>query len=422
MPVQYQLADLLQKSLLFPAGTLLDYAHEFVTHDWYPLRNTGLGRLQAATLESAARLLRHYPKQEFGLDETGTGDRSLPVHERVVMKKPFCHLLHFECEHPTNKAKLLVVAALSGHHATISRETYEAFLADHDVYVTDWQDARNVPLQAGRFGFEDYVEYLIDFLEVLGPDTHVVGLCQASVPLLTAIAVMAAAKNACRPRSMTLIAGPIDVRVNPNRLTRISQLSNVGLHRLLTVKRVPVGYPGAGRKVYPGILQLFGFISLNVRAHLQKHLQFFLDVCNGEHDAAQKHREFYDEYFAVLDMTEEFFLETLERVFFDQHLPKGKMRFRGELVDCAAITDVPMLTVEGENDDLCEVGMTEAAHALCTNLPASLRRHHVQAGVGHYGVFSGSRYREEVAPRIKDFIACHQKAPGRESLRQRRSL
>lgn len=407
MSLQYQLTDVLHKAVFHPWSAVLDRAHGVVTHDLYPLKHTPLGRLQAASLESVSRLISHYPKRAFGITETEIDGHVQPVNERVLSKKPFCHLMHFETAGCETRPKVLFVAALSGHHATLSRETYSAFLPDHDVYVTDWQDARYVPLSEGRFGFEDYVRYLIDFLDVLGPDTHVIAICQAAVPTLTAVAAMAGRDLPNRPKTMTLMAGPIDVRANPNMLTRVSELSNVKLHRFLTVKKVPAGYPGAGRRVYPGLTQLFAFMSLNLRSHLQKHWQFFRDVYGHEHDAAQKHREFYDEYFAVLDMTEEFFLETLERVFFDQHLPKGTMQFEGQTVDCAAITDVPLMTVEGAEDDMCQVGMTEAAQGLCTALPDDLRWHHVQPAVGHYGVFSGSRYRLEVAPRIKDFMASH---------------
>lgn len=262
-----------------------------------------------------------------------------------------------------------------------------------------------MPLSEGRFGFEDYVHYIIEFLEFLGPATHVVAICQAAAPVLTAVAVMAGRQHEQRPKSLTLMAGPIDVRANPNILTRVSELSNARLHRLLTVKEVPAGYPGAGRRVYPGIMQLAAFMGMNLRTHWQKHRQFFVDVFNGDEAAANKHREFYNEYFAILDTTEEFFIETSERVFFDPQLSKGTMQYEGAAVECAAIRDIPLFTIEGADDDMCKVGMTEAVHALCPELPSELHQHYVQPGVGHYGVFSGTRYREEVAPRIKSFIA-----------------
>lgn len=405
MSIQYQLTDVMQKAVFYPWSALLEYGQRLVTHPDYPLRGTWFGRLQAASFESTSRLLGHYPKQGYGIDAGEADGRSIPVLEQTVLKKPFCHLLHFATDGAPGRPKVLIIAALSGHHATLSRETYSAFVPDHDVYVTDWQDARYVPLSEGRFGFEDYVRYVIEFLAHLGPETHVVAICQAAAPVLTAVAVMAARQHRQRPKSLTLMAGPIDVRANPNMLTRVSKLSNARLHRLLTVKKVPVGYPGVGRRVYPGIVQLAAFMSMNLRTHGQKHWQFFVDVLNGDVQAAAKHREFYNEYFAVLDMTEEFFIETLERVFFDQQLSKGTMQYEGATVDCAAITDVPLFTIEGAEDDMCKVGMTAAAHALCPALAPELHRQYVQPGVGHYGVFSGSRYREEVAPQIKAFIA-----------------
>ena len=407
MSLQYQLTDLVHKSVFHPWSAVLDQTQTLVNHELNPLRHTALGRLQVAWLESASRLVSHYPKRGFGLAETEIDGHTVAVNERVLVKKPFCHLLHFETPGCETRPKVLFVAALSGHHATLSRETYSAFLPDHDVYVTDWQDARYVPLAEGDFGFEDYIRYVTEFLDYIGPDTHVIAICQAAVPTLAAIAVMAEATSPNRPKTMTLMAGPVDVRANPNKLTKISKVMNARVQRALTIHKVPAGYPGAGRRVYPGMLQLVSFMALNVRSHLQKHWQYFLDVYHNEHDAANKHREFYDEYFAVLDMTESYFIETLERVFFDQQLPKGTMKYAGSKISCEAITDIPLMTVEGAEDDMCQVGMTAAAHDICTGLNDAQRRHHVQPGVGHYGVFSGSRYSHEVAPRIKDFITSH---------------
>lgn len=407
MSIRYQFSDMMRKSMLRPWSAMLEGSLDVVTSDLYPLKNTPIGRMQAASLESASRLLSEYPKRAFKIDEIGVGDRTLPVNQTVVLEKPFCELVHFSTEGYESRPKVLFVAALAGHHATLARETYAAFLPDYNVYVTDWQDARYVPLDAGRFGFEEYVRYLIEFLEFLGPDAHVVAICQATAPTLTAIAAMAGRDIPHRPGSMTLMAGPVDIRVNPNMVTQMAQLTNIELQRMLTVTRVPPGYPGAGRRVYPGLMQLFAFMGFNMHSHLQKHQQFFLDLYNQEYHAADKHREFYDEFFSVLDVTEEFYIETLERVFFDQHLAKGIMQFDGETVNCGDISDVPLLTVEGAEDDMCQIGMTAAAHDLCTGLSDAKRHHYVQPDVGHYGVFSGSRYRTQVAPRIKKFIqAC----------------
>ena len=407
MSYRYQVTDMWRKTVFQPWVAALNMTREVVTHDLYPLRHTPIGRFQAASLETASRLLSDYPKLGFGITETAINGRTIPVAEQVLVEKPFCHLVHFASKGCENRPKVLFVAALSGHHATLATEAYTAFLPDHDVYVTDWQDARYVPVSEGAFGFEDYIRYVIDFLDVLGPDVHIIGICQAAVPVLAAVAAMSGRHLPNRPKSMVLMAGPVDVRVNPSAMTSMAERSNAALHRLLTIMRVPAGFPGVGRRVYPGQLQLLAFMSLNPKSHWRKHLNFFLDVYHHEEGAAQRHREFYDEYFAVLDITEEFFLETLERVFFDQHLAKGMMSFEGQLVNCDDIDDVPLLTVEGAEDDICMVGMTEAAHTLCTGLTKRQRKHYVQPGVGHYGVFSGSRYRKEVAPKMKEFISSH---------------
>ncbi len=412
--MRYQALDIAKRSL-HPISTMLGYGHDIATHPSNPLAHTRLGRLHAAVLESTQRLIKHYPKRGFEFGTLEVEGRALEIRERIVRKKPFCHLLHFERDGCETAPKVLFVAALSGHHASLSRETVQEFLPDHDVYITDWLDAKQVPLADGRFGFEEYVAYLIEFLEMLGPDTHVVGLCQASVPALVAAAVMAKHANPARPKTLTLVAGPIDITANHNAVTQYVDKVNMDLMRMLTLQRVPKGYPGEGRMVYPGYLQLGGFMTMNLTSHLEKHWQFFVDLARGNVEAADKHRDFYDDYFSILDGTAEFYVETLERIFLNQHLPKGLMTYAGERVDCTAITDIPLLTVEGANDDMVNLGVTEAAHGICSALPDELRDHHVQEGVGHYGVFSGSRYREEVAPRMKAFMARHGGSAARAS-------
>ncbi len=404
--MRYQAIDIAQKAL-HPVSVALAYAQDIVEHPINPLSGTFIGRFQAAALESTRRLIKHYPKKGFEFGHVEIDGESVEIHERIMRKKPFCNFIHFERDGCEEAPKVLFVAALSGHHASLSRETLRAFLPDHDVYVTDWIDAKQVPLAAGRFGFEEYVAYVIEFIEMLGPSVHVVGLCQAAVPALVAAAVMAQRDNAARPRTLSLIAGPVDITANHNRITRHADKLNLELMRVLMVQKVPKGYPGEGRVVYPGYFQLGGFMTMNLTAHIEAHWQFFKDVARGDVEAADKHRDFYDDYFSIMDGTAEFFVETLERVFLDQHLPKGVMRFEGETVDCGAIRDIALLTIEGAKDDMVALGVTEAAHELCTSLPQQLREHYIQQGVGHYGVFSGSRYRDEVAPRIKSFIAQH---------------
>ena len=401
--MRYQALDLTKRSL-HPVSVLLGYSHDLITHPINPLATTPIGRIQAAWLESAQRLIKHYPKVGFDFGSIQVNGDRLEVRERAVRKKPFCHLLHFERDGCEQAPKVLFVAALSGHHASLSRETVKEFLPDHDVYITDWLDAKQVPLVDGAFGFDEYIDYVIEFLQMLGPQTHVIGLCQAAVPALAAAAIMAKRDDPARPRTLSLLAGPIDIMANHNVITQHIDKVNLNLMRVLMLQKVPKGYPGEGRMVYPGYLQLGGFMTMNLKGHIEKHWQFFKDIASGDVEAADKHRDFYDDYFSIMDGTAEFFVETLERVFLDQQLPKGIMTFEGERVDCSAIRDIALQTIEGANDDMVALGVTEAAQTICQSIPDEMREHHVQEGVGHYGVFSGSRYRNEVAPRIKAFI------------------
>lgn len=403
--MRYRLRVLAEQAIA-PLQSAMELSYRWGNHRRHPLANTRIARYRNAILESSIRLLKTYPKRSFHYEPISIDGQLLPVNESVVASKPFCELRRFSTARTDTGPKLLFVAAMSGHHATLSKDTLREFLPEFDVYITDWVDARQVPLSAGHFGFEEYVEYLIRFLEVLGPNVHVVGLCQAAVPALCATAVMAAENHVNRPRTLSLLAGPIDVRVKRNAVTRhIGKLPLAAMR--VTIHTVPSRYPGAGRRVYPGYLQLFNFVSLNPRNHLRKHLQFFKDVASDNHVAAEKHRQFYDEYNAMMDCTAEFYLETLERVFFDQHLPKGRMKYKGRAVHCDAIRDVALLTIEGKDDDMVAVGVTKAAHDLCAKLPDHLRAHHLQAGVGHYGIFNGSIFKEEIAPCMRDFMRRH---------------
>jgi poly(3-hydroxybutyrate) depolymerase len=417
--MRYQLRTLAEQ-LLHPVHTALKQHHRFVTHPRHPLGRSRLNRYHAASVESVLRLIRQYPKQGFKFEPLDIAGKSVRIAEDVVIAKPFCQLRRFHHAGTAKAPKVLFVAAMSGHHATLSKDTLREFLPDCDVYITDWVDARLVPLSEGRFGFDEYVQYLIEFLDALGPDVHLVGLCQAAVPSLCAAALMAEDKHPHRPRTLSLLAGPIDIRVNRNAITRFADRIPLGLMRL-NVDKVPSGYPGAGRFVYPGYRQLLAFVSLNLRTHIAKHLQFFKDVARGNHAAAQKHRTFYDEYNAMMDATAEFYLETLERVFIDQQLAKGTLQVNGRRVDCAALKDIALLTLEGAEDEMVAVGVTEAAQGLCKNLPARLREHHVQEGVGHYGIFNGSLYKSQIAPRIKAFMRRHVAASTRDKTARTRN-
>ncbi len=402
--MRYRLRSAMEHALK-PTQRLLEWQHALLKHRLYPLRRTRLNKLQLAAMESTIRLIKPYPKQAFNYAPIAVPGQPEPlaVDEEVVLRKPFCELRRFSTALTKDAPKVLFVAAMSGHHATLSKETFQAFLPGFDVYVTDWVDARQVPVQEGRFDFEDYVSYLIDFLQHLGPNVHLVGLCQAAVPALCAAALMAEDKDKCRPATLSLLAGPIDVRINPNALIKRSQRLPQAIMKM-HIHTVPKGYPGAGRNVYPGYMQLMGFVSLNLRNHVRKHIQFFKDVAFDNIEAAEKHREFYNEYNAMMDSTAEYYLQTLERVFFDQQLAKGTMHYRGRPVNPAAIRDIPLLTLEGENDDMVAIGVTEAAQGLCANLPDQLREHQVEPGVGHYGIFNGTIYRSRIAPRMMVFM------------------
>jgi poly(3-hydroxybutyrate) depolymerase len=302
---------------------------------------------------------------------------------------------------------------MSGHYPTLLRGTVEAFLPQHDVYITEWVDARMVPLSQGRFDLDDYIDYLISMLHQLGGDCHVIAVCQPSVPVLAAMALMEAKDDPCVPHSMVLMGGPIDSRENPTAVNRLAEERGIGWFRRNVIARVPFPHPGFMREVYPGFLQLTGFISMNLDKHLDAHRQMFEHLVSGDGDSADKHREFYDEYLAVMDLTAEFYLQTVETVFIKHALPKGQMTHRGLKVDPAKIRRIALLTIEGEHDDISGLGQTQAAHRLCTNIPADKKAHYMQPSVGHYGVFNGSRFRAEIAPRIADFIRTHQQASRR---------
>ena len=374
-----------------------------------PLAYTTFGKSIAAAAEVFERATRRYTQPEWGIDSTQVGAESVPVEIRTVWQKPFCRLLHFERlfkQAPrTPQPRVLIVAPLSGHYATLLRGTVEAFLPQHDVYITEWVDARMVPVSDGRFDLDDYIDYVIGMLRRLGGNTHVIAVCQPSVPVLAAVALMEAEEDPDVPRSMTLMGGPIDARRSPTKVNRLAEERGIDWFRHHVITKVPFPHPGVMRDVYPGFLQLHGFISMNLSRHIQAHRDLFDHLVEGDGDSAQKHREFYDEYLAVMDLAAEYYLQTVETVFVRHALPNGTMTHRGTPVDPARIQRVALMTVEGEHDDISGVGQTEAAHGLCTNIPAARKTHYLARGVGHYGVFNGSRFRADIAPRIADFMA-----------------
>jgi poly(3-hydroxybutyrate) depolymerase len=365
--------------------------------------NAVLRNLTAA-YELIARAGLTHARPAFGVDGVTVGNREMAVHEHAALTTPFGTLLHFKKDVDTPQPRVLLVAPLSGHFSTLLRGTVRTMLPEHDVYITDWHNVRDVPLVHGRFGFDDYIAHLIRFLEAIGPGAHVVAVCQPCVAVLVATAVMAQAGNAAQPRSMTLMAGPIDTRVNPTKVNVLANSRPIEWFERNLIATVPLRYPGAFRRVYPGFVQLAAFMSMNVERHLKAHRELYYHLAKGEHEKAQVTKAFYDEYFAVLDLTAEFYLETVRLIFQECALPTGKLEWQGGRVEPRAIKRTMLLTVEGERDDICAVGQTAAAHELCSGLRPYLKRHHMQAGVGHYGVFSGNRWTNQIYPLLKNVI------------------
>jgi poly(3-hydroxybutyrate) depolymerase len=365
--------------------------------------NAVLRNLTAA-YEIIARAGLTHARPAFGIDRVTVGNREVAVNERAALTTPFGTLLHFKKDIDTPQPRVLLVAPLSGHFATLLRGTVRTMLPEHDVYITDWHNVRDVSLAHGSFGFDGYIEHLIRFLEAIGPGAHVVAVCQPCVAVLVGAAVMAQAGNPAQPRSMTLMAGPIDTRVNPTKVNKLANSKSIEWFERNLIATVPLRYPGALRRVYPGFVQLAAFMSMNVERHMKAHRELYDNLAKGEREKAQVTKEFYDEYFAVLDLTAEFYLETVRLVFQECALPLGKLEWQGERVEPRAIRRTMLLTVEGERDDICAVGQTAAAHDLCTGLRPYLKRHHMQAGVGHYGVFSGNRWTSQIYPLLKNVI------------------
>jgi len=402
----YQLYEMAHAALV-PARAVSDATHFVFRNPWNPLANTTLGKNISAGAELFERMTRRYGKPTFGLRGIEIDGVVYPVLEDVVWTKPFCNLLRFvrpDFPDAANQPKLLIVAPMSGHYATLLRGTVEAFLPHFDVHITDWADARMVPLGLGSFDLDDYIDYLREMLAQLGPGVHTIGVCQPSVPLLAATALMEASGDVNAPASMTLMGGPVDTRRSPTEVNKLAEKRGVEWFRRNCLHTVPFPYPGFGREVYPGFLQLSGFMAMNLNRHVSAHLDMFNHLVSGDGDSAEKHREFYDEYLAVMDLAAEYYMQTVETVFVRHALPKGEMTHRGARVDLAGIRSSGLLTVEGEKDDISGVGQTLAANELCVNIPEARRQYYLAEAVGHYGVFNGSRFRSQIAPRIRKFI------------------
>ncbi len=397
-----------------PYRAFADAMRLFYSNPINPISHTQFGRTVAASAEMFERTTRRYGKPAFGIDKTVIDFKPVAVSEQIVWSKPFCNVIHFVRDLPAKRRadpKLLIVAPMSGHYATLLRGTVEGMLPHTDVYITDWTDARMVPVTEGRFDLDDYIDYVIDMLHALGPDTHVMAVCQPSVPVLAAAALMEARGDRFAPSTMTLMGGPIDTRRNPTAVNLLAEQKGIDWFRDNVIMQVPWPVPGFTRDVYPGFLQLSGFMSMNLDRHIVAHKRFFMHLVKHDGDNAEKHRDFYDEYLAVMDLTAEFYLQTVDTVFVKHSLPKGTMMHRGTPVDPAAVRSVALMTIEGENDDISGIGQTQAAQDLCVNIPPHMRAHYVQPAVGHYGVFNGSRFRAEIVPRIVDFITSY----GREN-------
>lgn len=373
-----------------------------------PFAGTSYGRTIAAACQLFEGTTRRYNKPTFGLTTTLIDGQQVEVSERVAWERPFGRVIAFDRKlgETERQPKLLLVAPMSGHFATLLRGTVEAFLPTHRVFITDWADARHVPLSQGRFDLDDYIDYLISMFRALGPNLHILAVCQAAVPVLAAIAVMETGNDPLTPRSTTLIAGPVDTRHSPTEVNRLAEKRGIAWFRRHCISKVPPTYPGCRRDVYPGFMQLSSFVAMNIDRHITAHYEMFKHLVDGDGDgdAAEKHRDFYNEYLAVMDLTAEFYLQTVEQVFIRHALPKGDMIHCGQRVDLSAIRHSAIMVVEGERDDITGIGQTRAALELTPNLPRHKKTYHLQNGVGHYGVFNGSRFRAEIVPRITDFI------------------
>jgi len=407
----YQLYET-QRAMMAPFAEFASASAKLYTHPLSPFSQWPLSQRTAAGLDLMHRLAKEYEKPEFAITRVEMDGVAVAIQEQVIVKKPMCRLLRFKrftdnpvaLERMKRQPTVLLVAPLSGHHATLLRETVRSLLQDHKVFVTDWTDARMVPVEEGPFHLDDYIAYVQDFIRYIGPDVHVISVCQPTVPVLAAISLMASAGEQT-PRTMTMMGGPIDARRSPTAVNNLATNKSIDWFEHNVIHRVPLNYPGAGRRVYPGFLQHTGFVAMNPDRHVSSHYDYFLDLIRGDEDGAEAHRRFYDEYNAVLDMPAEYYLDTIRTVFQEFALVDGTWVVRGQRVRPQDIRDTALMTIEGELDDISGAGQTRAAHDLCVQIPSQSRLHYDVPGAGHYGIFSGRRWREWVYPRIRDFIA-----------------
>ncbi len=396
-----------QRSLLAGASAMANLGAGMLQNPANPFAYFGGGQVMASALEVFAHAAAARGKPAFGLDHTIIDGRDVPVREEVVLRLPFGQLKRFVREGVEGGPRLLIVAPMSGHFATLLRGTVERMLPFADVYITDWRDAKMVPVEHGSFDLDDYVDYLVAFLEKIGPGAHMLAVCQPSVPSYAAACLMSADNHPCRPRTLTMMGGPIDTREAPTAVNTLATERPHAWFEQNVIATVPNSYPGAGRRVYPGFLQLTGFMTMNLGNHMMSHWEMFKHLVRGDGESADATKEFYDEYRSVCDMTAEYYLQTIDQVFQAHALPRGVMTHRGRAVDPAAITDIGILAIEGERDDISGLGQTRAALTIATSLPAEKKRYYMAEGVGHYGIFNGSKWRDRIAPVVEEWIAAH---------------
>jgi poly(3-hydroxybutyrate) depolymerase len=396
-----------QNDILGPIRLMAEAFRGFFDQPWPLVGDAPFIRGAAAAMEMLSNAGISHDRPNFGIRSVTIEGREVAVTEEIVANHPFCKLLHFRKDCAREEPILLVVAPLSGHFPTLLRGTVQTLLPEHDVFITDWANARNVALLHGRFGLDDFVDLVIRFIRLLGPHIHVMAVCQPSVPVLAAVSLLAAAGDPCQPASMILMGGPIDPRASPTEVNRFAQAHSLGWFERTVITTVPGRYPGAFRRVYPGFLQLVGFLSMNLDRHVSAHWEMFHNLVRGDGDSAAATRAFYKEYSSVMDLPADFYLHTIKRVFHDHDLPQGRFRVRGNAVEPEAIQRTALMTVEGERDDVCAPGQTVAAHQLCSRIAPAKKTHHLQLKVGHYGVFHGRRWQTETYPRVRAFIRAH---------------
>ncbi len=397
----------MQRSLLAGASTLANIGAGWLQNPANPFAYSSMGPIVSSALDVFAHASAPRGKPAFGIGTAIVRGKPVPITEEVVLRKPFGNLKRFRREGVDGGPRLLIVAPMSGHYATLLRGTVARMLPGHDVYITDWADAKLVPLSAGRFDLDDYIDYLVQFLEHIGPGAHMLAVCQPSVPAYAAAAVMSDARHPCRPRTLTMMGGPIDTREAPTAVNTLATQRPHSWFQQNVIATVPYTYPGAGRAVYPGFLQLAGFMTMNLGSHMNSHWEMYKHLVAGDGESADATKDFYDEYRAVCDMTAEFYLQTVDVVFQRHLLPKGEMLHRGRRVDPAAIEDVAILAIEGERDDISGIGQTKAALKISSGLPEEMKHYHLAKGVGHYGIFNGSKWRTRIAPVVEKWIAAH---------------